>query len=157
MQGKRQMTKTLAAADLFCGTGGSSTELTRACEEVGLRLKLIAVNHWDVAIQAHSANHPGADHYCASLDLINPRELVKIGKYYGTAYAQSVDVPLGTVTSKDRFELVEPVLEEGEGIALLDIRFRMLQPYELAAAMSFPRRQPGEGAVQNDHHRALGV
>jgi DNA (cytosine-5)-methyltransferase 1 len=50
-------------------------------------------------------------------------------KYYGTAKARSVGIPLDTITAKDRFALVEP-----DG---MDIRFRMLQPRELAAAMGF--------------------
>jgi DNA (cytosine-5)-methyltransferase 1 len=50
-------------------------------------------------------------------------------KYYGTAKARSVAIPLDTITAKDRFALVEP-----RG---MDIRFRMLQPHELAAAMGF--------------------
>lgn len=40
---------------------------------------------------------------------------------------------LGTVTTKDRYGLCISQLG-----AVLDIRFRMLQPNELAAAMSFP-------------------
>lgn len=52
-----------------------------------------------------------------------------IAKYYGTGTAQGIDKPLDTITTKARFGLVEPVG--------LDIRFRMLQPHELAAAMSF--------------------
>jgi len=61
-------------------------------------------------------------------------------KYYGTAGAAPVGEPLDTVTSKDRFALVEPglVQDEAGNIYALDIRFRMLQPHELAAAMSFP-------------------
>ena len=55
-------------------------------------------------------------------------------KYFGTGKAQSVDQPLSTVTTKDRFGLVE-IFEETPG---LDIRLRMLQPHELAAAQSFP-------------------
>jgi DNA (cytosine-5)-methyltransferase 1 len=55
-------------------------------------------------------------------------------KYFGQSMAQSVDEPLGTVTTKDRFGLVE-IFEKTPG---LDIRFRMLQPHELAAAQSFP-------------------
>lgn len=51
-------------------------------------------------------------------------------KYYGTGTAQPVSEPLDTVTTKPRFGLVEPTR--------LGIRFRMLQPHELAAAMSFP-------------------
>jgi DNA (cytosine-5)-methyltransferase 1 len=57
-----------------------------------------------------------------------------ITKYYGTANGQSIDKPLDTITTKDRFGLVEPV---ADGETVYDIRFRMLQPHELAAAMSF--------------------
>ena len=39
-----------------------------------------------------------------------------------------------TITSRDRFALVQPVVNG----YTLDVRFRMLQPHELAAAMSFP-------------------
>ncbi len=55
-------------------------------------------------------------------------------KFFGTGRAQSVDQPLGTVTTKDRFGLVE-IFEKTPG---LDIRLRMLQPHELARAQSFP-------------------
>jgi DNA (cytosine-5)-methyltransferase 1 len=60
-----------------------------------------------------------------------------IVKYYGTAGANSVDRPLDTVTTKDRFLLVEP--KTNKVVAELDILFRMLQPHELSAAMSFPK------------------
>lgn len=52
--------------------------------------------------------------------------------YYGTSQARGVDEPLGTVTCRDRFALVEGVP------CRLDIRFRMFHPHELAAAQSFP-------------------
>ena len=54
--------------------------------------------------------------------------------YYGTSTVSSVAAPVPTVTTKDRFALVQPVVN---GRAL-DIRFRMLEPRELAAAMGFP-------------------
>jgi DNA (cytosine-5)-methyltransferase 1 len=60
-------------------------------------------------------------------------------KYNGTGQAMPVDEPLDTVTAKDRFGLVEPSLNKVDGYFLLDIHFRMLQPHELAAAMSFPK------------------
>ncbi|WP_330633777.1 DNA cytosine methyltransferase [Halocatena halophila] len=55
-------------------------------------------------------------------------------EYYGNGSAQSIDDPLPTVTTKDRFALVVPECYPWG----LDIRFRMLQPRELAAAMGFP-------------------
>jgi DNA (cytosine-5)-methyltransferase 1 len=54
--------------------------------------------------------------------------------YYGNSKeAKSVDEPLATITTKDRFALVEP----SDTGCKLDINFRMLQPHELAAAMGF--------------------
>lgn len=59
-----------------------------------------------------------------------------ITKYNGTAKtAQSVADPLDTISTRDRFGLVQPVIDG----YVLDIRFRMLQPHELAAATSFPK------------------
>jgi DNA (cytosine-5)-methyltransferase 1 len=59
-------------------------------------------------------------------------------KYYGTAGPQSVDAPLATVTTKDRMALALPIVEIQGTRYLLDIRFRMLQPHELALAQGFP-------------------
>lgn len=61
-------------------------------------------------------------------------------KYFGTASeSQSIDEPLDTVTAKERHALVKPILIiEGERY-IFDIRFRMLQPHELAAAQGFPK------------------
>lgn len=51
-------------------------------------------------------------------------------RYQGTGGAESIGLPVSTITTRDRLGLVEP--------KALDVRFRMLQPHELAAAMSFP-------------------
>lgn len=55
-----------------------------------------------------------------------------IVQYNGTSESHSINEPLATVTTRDRFGLVEV-----SGRYQIDIRFRMLQPHELAAAMSF--------------------
>jgi site-specific DNA-cytosine methylase len=52
----------LTYTDIFCGAGGSSIGLT----EAGLELKL-AANHWDRAIETHSANFTNAEHLCADV------------------------------------------------------------------------------------------
>jgi DNA (cytosine-5)-methyltransferase 1 len=57
--------------------------------------------------------------------------------YYRTGTARSVRSPIPTITTKDRLGLVT--------VYGLDIRFRMLQPHELAAAMSFPKDYPFSG------------
>jgi DNA (cytosine-5)-methyltransferase 1 len=78
-----------------------------------------------------------------------------IVKYHGNEKgAHSVDEPLPTVTTKDRCGVAEPCiapalkeqvrllaeagyLEKGDVVGVLDIRFRMLTPRELARAMGF--------------------
>lgn len=56
--------------DIFCGAGGSSIGLTAA----GLELKL-AANHWDRAIETHSANFPDAEHLIADVSNYDMRRL----------------------------------------------------------------------------------
>jgi len=62
-----------------------------------------------------------------------------VSKYYGTGICQPVGEPLDTVTTKDRFGLVEPYLIPVGDNRYLGIRFRMLQPHELAAAQGFAK------------------
>lgn len=66
----------IKAADLFCGAGGSSSGLRRACASRGFELDLLAVNHWSVAIETHTQNHPDATHLCETLDGVDPRKVV---------------------------------------------------------------------------------
>lgn len=74
------MSQMLHIADLFCGAGGTSTGAVEAAQTLGLSPRLTAVNHWPIAVQTHEMNHPGARHFCASLDALNPRELFKPGE-----------------------------------------------------------------------------
>jgi DNA (cytosine-5)-methyltransferase 1 len=76
----RPETHSILAVDLFCGAGGTSTGLQLAAKRLGRRLKLLAINHWDLAIETHSANHPLAVHKCESLDNVNPRTVVPGGR-----------------------------------------------------------------------------
>lgn len=85
--------KTIHAADLFCGAGGTSTGLSEACRGRGFKLDLVAVNHWPLAVQTHRLNHPTARCIRASLvdqppdpgqllgiDSIDPRKAVPGGR-----------------------------------------------------------------------------
>lgn len=58
-------------------------------------------------------------------------------EYYGNGGAESVETPLNTVTTKERHALVRPIVVIDGERYLLDIRFRMLQPHELAKAQGF--------------------
>lgn len=76
----RKASRTILVADLFCGAGGSSTGCRRALRRRGLKMKLVAINHWPVAIATHRKNHPDAEHYDVNLDAANPRQLVPEGR-----------------------------------------------------------------------------
>lgn len=62
-------------------------------------------------------------------------------KYYGSGEScQGVDRPMDTITTKDRFGLVNVVMEiEGEQYILKDIFLRMLKPEELKLMQGFPK------------------
>lgn len=61
-------------------------------------------------------------------------------KYYGTGCGQTLDLPLATVTTKDRFGLVNVVLNiKGEQYIITDILLRMLKPEELKVMQGFPK------------------
>ena len=52
----------MKAIDLFAGAGGFSTGAAMAGLDV-----VWAANHWPVAVDCHSANHPGTQHACQDL------------------------------------------------------------------------------------------
>lgn len=71
----------IEVVDLFCGAGGTSAGILEACDErLGREVNLTAVNHWPVAINTHSLNHPGVRHVCESVENLHPLDLVKGGR-----------------------------------------------------------------------------
>lgn len=72
--------KKIEAADLFCGAGGTSSGLALAAKELKRPLRLLAINHWQIAIDTHSDNHPDVEHRCESLDNVDPRKAVPNGR-----------------------------------------------------------------------------
>lgn len=68
------------AADLFCGAGGTSTGLLQASAELGQEIQLLAINHWEIAIQTHSLNHPDVRHFNGDLKDLDPRVLIPDGR-----------------------------------------------------------------------------
>lgn len=60
-------------------------------------------------------------------------------KYYGSGCGQELKEPLATITTKDRFGLVNVVIDiKGEKYIIKDIFLRMLQPEELKLMQGFP-------------------
>lgn len=76
-RGGQEVNKSTVAVDLFCGAGGTSTGLAKACGSAGRTLDLTAVNHNETAIATHAANHPKAKHLCHGLDDVDPRKVIR--------------------------------------------------------------------------------
>jgi DNA (cytosine-5)-methyltransferase 1 len=74
--------RAIKAADHYCGGGGTSTGLVEACKELGIEVDLLAINHWQVAIDTHTKAHPWARHMCNSLTAIKPREAIPGGRLH---------------------------------------------------------------------------
>jgi len=91
---------------------------------------LVKLAHTDLRSSPIDAPLPTA----GAIGLVEPF----LVSYYGTGGAQSIEEPLDTVTTKHRHALVRPVVEIQGQRYQLDIRFRMLQPRELAQAQGFP-------------------
>jgi DNA (cytosine-5)-methyltransferase 1 len=72
--------KRLIVADLFCGAGGTSQGVTEFCERMGWKLDLVAVNHWERAVETHARNHPKAAHFCQDLTRLKPAQAVPGGR-----------------------------------------------------------------------------
>jgi DNA (cytosine-5)-methyltransferase 1 len=83
------MNKKFKAVDMFCGAGGSSTGMSMAARECDMKLELLAVNHWELAVETHAANHPGAEHLCEAVDRIDPTKVVP-GQHLNLLWASPV-------------------------------------------------------------------
>lgn len=70
------------AADLFCGAGGTSQGLLLAANAINADLELIAVNHWQTAIDTHTLNHPEQQNLCTGLENVDPIKLVPGGRLH---------------------------------------------------------------------------
>jgi DNA (cytosine-5)-methyltransferase 1 len=67
------MKKTFTAVDLFCGAGGSSTGISPAARECGMRLELPAR---ELAVKTPAENHPEAEYLGEAADRIDPTRAV---------------------------------------------------------------------------------
>ena len=61
---------------MFCGGGGESTGIFEAVKEYDFNINMSAINHWERAIETHSANYPSAEHRCENVQHIEPHTLI---------------------------------------------------------------------------------
>ncbi len=89
-----------------------------------------------------------------SMTTVNKLGLIEscLIQYNAASGPLSVDEPLPTISTRNRFGLIQPVIN---GRAL-SVRFRMLQPRELASAMCFPSNFDFSGATKTDTIKMVG-
>lgn len=69
--------------DSFAGGGGASTGIAQALG----REPDVAINHCEIALSMHEANHPQTEHLITSVYAVDPRDLVKRGQKVGLLWA----------------------------------------------------------------------
>ena len=99
----------LDVTDFFCGMGGSSTGLRAA----GWQVKL-AANHWDTAIETHSANHPDTEHLCADLQAVDLRYLPRTRALWASPICTEIS-PAGGRRKKSKHGQPGPDLFQEHG------------------------------------------
>jgi DNA (cytosine-5)-methyltransferase 1 len=72
--------------------------------------------------------------------------------YYGNGYARPASEPIGTLSTRDRYAVVNGL----DDIDLDDVMFRMLEPAEIQAAMAFPPTYLVLPEAKRDKVRLLG-
>jgi DNA (cytosine-5)-methyltransferase 1 len=93
--------------DLFCGAGGATTGLTLSGHTVKL-----AANHWQTAIDTHSANHPETDHACVDINHYDMRRLPRTRFLWASVICTEASPAGGKRRTRGQMELViegEPV------------------------------------------------
>lgn len=88
--------------DIFCGAGGSSIGLAGA----GFELKL-AANHWDRAIETHSANFRDAEHLCADVSNYDMRRLPSTDVLWASPICTELSPAGGTRKTRGQLDLLE--------------------------------------------------
>lgn len=98
----------LTLTDLFCGAGGSSTG---AIAVPGVTVR-IASNHWDLAVETHNTNHPGADHLCADLAAVDPRRFPRTDLLWASPECTNHSVARGRKRADTQPDLFGEVLPD---------------------------------------------
>ncbi|MGW6238350.1 DNA cytosine methyltransferase [Streptomyces sp. NPDC055094] len=94
--------------DLLCGAGGSSTGL----EEAGYEL-ILGINHWQLAIDTHAANHRNADHACIDISGFPMRYLPNADVLWASVICTEISPAGGRRRETNQMNLLD-LIDEGE-------------------------------------------
>ena len=107
----------LSVTDLFCGAGGSSLGMHHASDGVEI---VLALNHWQLAIESHNANFPDTAHDCVDVSATDPR------RYRSTSvlWASPECFPAGTLILTARGLTPIEEVERGDLVLTHENRWR---------------------------------
>ena len=74
--------------------------------EAGFRVR-VALNHWDRAIESHSANHPDTEHLCADIQAIDLRYLPRTRLLWASPICTEVSPAGGKKRRRAEMDLFE--------------------------------------------------
>ncbi|MFG2022286.1 DNA cytosine methyltransferase [Streptomyces sp. NPDC048825] len=94
--------------DLLCGAGGSSTGLVEAGHEL-----ILGINHWQLAIDTHSANHPNAEHATIDISGFPMRYLPNADVLWASVICTEISPAGGRRRETNQMDLLD-MLAEGE-------------------------------------------
>jgi DNA (cytosine-5)-methyltransferase 1 len=117
----------LTVTDIFCGGGGSSTGMIQVD---GVQV-VMAANHWDLAVDVHNRNHPGADHAAVDLHEEDPRYFPTTDILWAspecTKWSQASGGKYSSVSTEfDLLDLLNPDLVEEDPETAIVQRSRLL-------------------------------
>lgn len=117
----------ITVTDIFCGGGGSSTGMIQI---PGVRV-VMAANHWDLAVDVHNRNHPGADHAAVDLHEEDPRYFPTTDILWAspecTKWSQASGGKYSSVSTEfDLLDLLNPDLVEEDPETAIVQRSRLL-------------------------------
>ncbi|MFF3976984.1 DNA cytosine methyltransferase [Streptomyces sp. NPDC001828] len=99
--------------DLLCGAGGSSTGLVEAGYEL-----LLGINHWQLAIDTHAANHRNADHACIDISGFPMKYLPNADLLWASVICTEISPAGGRRRQTNQLDLLDLIDEGGDWEAL---------------------------------------
>lgn len=95
---RQHFVRKLRAADLFCGAGGT----TEGAESSGAVDVKFALNHWQTAVDTHSANFPNAKHVNSRIEQTSPSECESIDLLFASPECTHHSIARGGKPTSDQ-------------------------------------------------------
>lgn len=110
--------------DLFCGAGGNS----EGAKQAGAKI-IMAANHWRLAIETHSANHPETEHDCADIRQAHPAWYNRTAMLIASPECTNHSVAKGKKRKNTTNEIKDPAAERSRATMWEVVQFAEYHRY----------------------------